>query len=369
MKLSTKIISALVGVGLVTGAVYATQRSSASTAPVEEKLRYTVKSKDLVIEVVDTGKVQPKERIEIKSKVAGQVARVAIVEGQKVAKGERLLELDPTDYERDVARADADVAQAKNALELAELTLERKKKGLEARGVAQVDVDIALNEVKAKKVAVKSADVALATAQDRLRYTRIGSPIDGTVIELGIQQGEVVTPGVQQTFEGRPLLVIGDLSTLIVRAELNQIDVAKIALNQTVSLSFDALPDKKITAKVTKIAPAAVKQKNKDVDVFPVEATLDIADPAIKPGMTADVRFLVETKPSVLAVPFEAVLREEGKAYVTKLVKGEKEEKKEKLEVELGARNDRELEVKKGVAEGDVLFIDPASAAANEVKL
>lgn len=369
MKTRTRWITLSLGTLIIAGGIYLGQRSSASTPASDAALHVTVKPKDLVIEVIDTGKVQPKERIEIKSKIAGQVREVVAVEGARVKKGDLLLRLDPIDYERELARADAEVAQAKNALELAELTLARKQRGLEGRGVAQMDVDLAKNEVKAKAVAVRSAEVTLETARDRLRSTRLTAPIDGTIIELGIQQGEVVTPGVQQTFEGRPLLVLGDLSTLVVRSELNQIDVAKIVLGQEVTLTFDALPGKTHVARVTKVAPAAVKPKGKDLDVFPVEATLVAVDAAIKPGMTADVRYRIDVKPHVLAVPIEAVVKKDGKSFVTRLTTVEGKEVRSEVEVGLGARSDRELELVSGVAEGDVLLVSPGSAAANEVVL
>lgn len=370
MKSKKKWLYALALVAVASAGTYAISRRSASgNAPVDAALRFKLERRDLVIEVVDTGKVQPKERVEIKSKVAGQVIDLRVDEGAQVKKGQILLRLDPTDYQRDLARAEAEVAQAQNSLEYAQLNLDRKRRGLQDRGVAQIDVDLALNEFKSKSVSLRTAQVALATARDRLRYTEIASPIDGTVIERGIQFGEVVTPGVQQTFEGRALLTIGDLSTLIVKSELNQIDIAKIELGQKVTLTFDALPGKKFEARVTKSAPASVKPKGKEIDVFPVEATLLETDRLIKPGMTADVRFLVEVRRRVLAVPIESIVKEGGKSYVTKLLLADGKEKRERVEVELGARSDRDSEVRSGVTEGEELVINPSSSAENEVKL
>jgi HlyD family secretion protein/macrolide-specific efflux system membrane fusion protein len=330
----------------------------------------TVKRGDLAIDVVETGKVQPREKVELKSKVAGQVSRVYVEEGAHVKKGQPLLQLDPTDYRRDVARSEADVAQAKNALEFAHLSLDRKQRGLEARGVAQADVDFALNDVKVKTVALQTAEVALGAAEDRLRYTQNLSPIDGTVIQRGIQPGEVVTPGVQATFEGKPLLTVANLDTLVVKVDLNQIDVAKVNMRQNVTLTLDALPGRKYAATVTQVAPASTTPKGKDVDVFPVEATLDKADGAIKPGMTADVRIHIETRPGVLALPIEAVAKEGGKSYVTKVTTGvDGRPRTDKAEVQVGARNDRELEVVGGLKEGERVLIKPGSAAENEFKM
>ncbi|HEY2746039.1 MAG TPA: efflux RND transporter periplasmic adaptor subunit [Polyangia bacterium] len=366
----------LVIIGIVV-AVFA-KRGGAGPKELDPSLITTVKRSDLAIEVLETGKVQPREKVDVKSKVAGQVLKVFVDAGVKVKKGQLLLQLDPIDYERNVAKTEADVAAAKNALEFSELTLDRRQKGLAERGVAQIDVDTALSDVKAKKVAVQTAEVTLNAATDQLHYTRITAPIDGTVTERVIQPGETVVPGVQATFDGKALLTVSDLSTLIVKADLNQIDVAKVKMGQKVKVTFDALPDRTYDATITKIAPASVTPDAKSgststsaaVDVFPVEATLDKADTAIKPGMTADVRIHIEKRDHVIALPIEAVVKESGKQYVTKVIPLEKgKQKTEKTEVTVGARNDREIEIVKGLAEGDKVLIKPASAAENEYKM
>jgi len=223
--------------------------------------------------------------------------------------------------------------------------------------------------VKAKKAALQTATVAFNAASDQLRYTKILSPMEGTVTERGIQPGEVVTPGVQASFDGKSLMTVSDLSTLIVKADLNQIDVAKVKLGQTVAVTLDALPGKSYEATITKIAPASITPKDKQVDVFPVEATLTKADALIKPGMTADVRIHIEKKPNVLILPIEAVVKEKGKQMVTKVVAVEKGKKQEQVEVHVGARNDREVEVTDGIKEGDEIMIKPGSSAENEYKM
>lgn len=350
--------------------VFVTRRGGAGPKELDPSLITTVKRSDLAIEVLETGKVQPREKVEIKSKVSGQVLKVFVDAGDKVKKGQLLLQLDPVDYERQVARTEADVAAAKNALEFSELSLSRRENGLKERGVAQMDVDTAASDVRAKKVAVQTATVAYNAAQDQLRYTRIVAPMDGTVTERGIQPGEVVTPGVQATFEGKALLTVSDLSTLIVKADLNQIDVAKVKLGQKVTVTLDALPGKTYEAEITKIAPASITPKDKQVDVFPVEATLTKADTAIKPGMTADVRIHIEKKPNVISLPIEAVVKENGKQFVSKVIPLEKgKQKTDKVEVAVGARNDREIEIQSGIKEGDKVLIKPASSAENEYKM
>jgi HlyD family secretion protein/macrolide-specific efflux system membrane fusion protein len=346
------------------------KRGGGGPKALDPSLITTVKRGDLAIEVLETGKVQPREKVEIKSKVAGQVAKVFVDAGDKVKKGELLLQLDPVDYQRNVNKADADVDAAKNALEFSELQLERRQKGLADRGVAQMDVDQAAADVRAKKVAVKQAQVTFNAASDQLRYTHIIAPMNGTVTERGIQPGEVVTPGVQATFEGKALLTISDLSSLLVKVDLNQIDVAKVKLGQKVTVTLDALPGKSYEATITKVAPASITPKDKQVDVFPVEATLTTADPQIKPGMTADVRIHIETRAHVLSLPSEAVVKENTKHFVTKVLPApDGKQKTDKVEVKVGARNDRAVEIVSGIAEGDKVLIKPASSAENEYKM
>lgn len=346
------------------------KRGAGAQKAIDPTLVTVVKRGQLPIDVLETGKVQPREKVEIKSKVAGQVSKVFVDAGDKVKKGELLLQLDPVDYQRNVNKAAADVEAAKNALAFAELQLDRRKKGLADRGVAQMDVDTAAADVRAKAVALKQSQVVYNAASDQLRYTRIISPMNGTVTERGIQPGEVVTPGVQATFEGKALLTVSDLSTLLVKVDLNQIDVAKVKVGQKVSVTLDALPGKSYGATITKVAPASITPKDKQVDVFPVEATLLKADPQIKPGMTADVRIHIEERNHVLSLPIEAVVKSEGKHYVTKVVPApEGKQRTLKAEVQVGARNDRAVEISAGLAEGDKVLIKPASASDNEYKM
>ncbi len=337
---------------------------------IDKKLLTKVERKDLAVEVIDTGTIGPREKVDIKSKVAGQVLEVLVDEGEHVDKGQLLLKLDPVDYAREAARADAELAQAKQAEKFAELTLARKQAGLADRAVAAADVEVAQNEVDMRKASVRIAEVAVNAARDRLKSCEIRSPMAGTIIARGIEPGEVVTPGVQATFEGKPLLTVADLSTLIAKVELNQIDVARVSLGQTAKLTLDALPDQAFTAVVTKIAPAAVKAEGRDAEVFPVECALENHEGVIKSGMTADVRILVETRPKVLLVPIEAVIKEDGKTQLKRvLTAGDGVKSTEKVDVKTGKSNDREIEILDGIKEGDQVVIDPASSKDNEAKL
>ncbi|MBL8636694.1 MAG: efflux RND transporter periplasmic adaptor subunit [Myxococcales bacterium] len=369
-KWPTIVAVAVVILLLLGGGILWKQRAGKQSA-FDPSLLTKVTRGDLEVAVTELGKIEPREKVAVRSKVAGQVEKVLIEEGMQVKAGQLLLFLDPTEFQRSVVRAQQEVDKAQAGLDFAKVTLDRRKRALTDRAVAQADVDLAENEWTTRKIALSQAKEALKVAEDQLRYSRIVAPIDGTVIQRTIRAGETVVPGTMATFDDKSLLVVADMSTLIAKVELNQIDVAKVRIGQQVSLSLDALPGKSYSAKVSKIAPAAITPKGKETDIFPVEATLDAgALSDIKPGMTADVKFHIDVRKDVLKLPIEAVLKEDGKFYVSKLVEKQpgKAKTAEKLEIKVGVRNDREQEVLSGVAEADEVVIRPPSAAANEFK-
>jgi macrolide-specific efflux system membrane fusion protein len=347
----------------------------ASSETIDKALLAKVKRAELEVVVLETGRVEPRLQTQVKSKVGGQVIEVAVEEGAKVKKGQLLLRIDPADYRRDVARMEAEIAQSREMLAFSELQLRRTEKAHGAAIAAAAELDQSQHEAVMAHARLRSAEVALATARDRLRYADIEAPFEGTVIQRNVQPGEVVVPGMTATVEGKPLLVLADMSVLLVKIDLNQIDVARVRLGQKAELLLDALPGKKFAATVTRVAAAAATTVRSNgatgPDAFPVEASLDTSQDLsqIKPGMTADVRILIEKKPQVLVLPIEALVVEKGKSWAQLVERGAggRDPKTNRREVTVGARNDRELEVAGGLAEGDEVLIKPP--AANEVKM
>jgi RND family efflux transporter MFP subunit len=353
-------------VAVIAALVAIRSRSPGAGAKLDRSLISTVRRGDLDVTVLETGRVEPRAQAQVKSRVGGQVTDVTVQEGEKVQVGKVLVRLEPTDYRRDVARQEAEVQQARLASDYATLQLGRSEKARAVAIAAQTEVDQARHEAAAARVRVEMGKVALATARDRLRYTSIEAPIAGTVTQRNINPGEVVVPGVTSTFEGKPLLVIADLSTLLVKIDLNQIDVARVRLGQKADITVDALPGKKYTAHVTKVAPAAVAPAHgQGADVFPVEAQLDPSPDLaeIKPGMTADVRIVVGTEKAVLLLPIEAVVTSKDKSKVTVIEEGERGPRTVPRDVTVGARNDREVQVKTGLRQGDKVLINPPAPA------
>ncbi len=348
------------------------QTAGGAIGNLDKALVATVRRADLEVTVLETGRVEPRLQAQVKGRVGGQVIEVTVQEGEQVKKGQLLVRVEPNDYKRDVARVEADIAQQRQMLTFAELQLARAERARAVQVSPAAELDQARHEAAMGKARLAAGQVALATARDRLRYTLIESPFDGTVIQRNIQPGEAVVPGVTSTFEGKPLLVIADLSTLLVKIDLNQIDVAKVRMGQRAELSLDALPGKKYTATVTRVAAAAAttaKGASSGPDAFPVEATLEARQDLseIKPGMTADVRVLIETRKGVLLLPIEALVNERGRSFVSRIEAGAGPPRTTLRDVTVGARNDRDVEISAGLTEGERVMIKPP--AASEIKM
>ena len=331
---------------------------------IDQTLVVTAKRAPLAIEVIDVGRVEAFEEVEILSKVSGRVAEVLVKDGANVKKGDPLILLDTRDYGRVVDRERALLATAQAKVAYAQRNVARKRELAKEGLLSALDLDIAERELELMELDVRTARVTLTQAEDRLRDARIVAPASGTAIRRKIEPGEMVIPGVESTFEKRALLMIADLSRLIIKIELNQIDVSKVRLGQRVTATFDGLPDERFAARVTEIAPASTKAK--ELDVFPIKAELDSPDPRVKPGMTADVRIHIEERANAVTVPIESVRREAGKAFVKRVIEREKKRHTERVEVVLGTQNDRYAEVLSGLTEGEQVLLDPPSASKAE---
>ncbi len=377
----------------------------------DQNLIRTVTRGDLTDVVSEAGKITPSFNVDIKSKVSGEVLAVYVKEGQAVKKGDLLYEILDTEYARNVALARVALKQAQLQAENAEVDRQRKEAALATRGISAAEYDVARREVELAKINIESQQVQLQAAQDQLSYTKITAPIDGVVIVRNVQVGEVVTAGITATVNGVPQLTIAQMDTLLLEIDLNQVDVAKVKEKQTARILLDAYPGEEVEGVVSQIAAAGHTDLTRGIDVFTVKVEVDPskAKVNIKPGMTAEVRIDVGTFPNVVKLPAEMVFEDKGKSYVY-LVKPKAEvdadkkkaddaataaggadkvaevapapvgepmdpkaladkttaEKavaadakgKEKVQITVGHRSDREVEVTGGLHEGDEFYAE-----------
>ncbi len=335
----------------------------------------TAERQDLEILVSETGVLQPLTKAEIKSRIAGQVARILVDAGHRVKPGQPLIQLETTDLERGLAqaRADRDVARARwqvlttgarledraiaeAEVHSAEAQLHRTeaefRRAREASGtgtvtprelnqaegeflaaraalagskarLAKITSGARREEVAEARALLDKAAVALNAAEDQLAYATIRAPIGGTILRRGIEVGEMVSPGVSATAQGTSILTIGNLDRLIVQSQLNQIDVGQVRVGQTVMVRVDSAPGRLFHGRVSKVAPAgeAPKDANTTLQSFPIETLVEDVDGGVlKPGMSADLDIQITTRKQVVALPVEAVTRLKGDMATVQIV-------------------------------------------------
>ena len=297
------------------------RRSSGAQAAVQAG---EVKKGTISSTVRAPGRVQPETLVKLSATVPGQVVKLSVKEGDRVRKGQFLLQIDDTQYRAQVREASAALAAARSNLRLAESALEqseaawKRKESLFAQNlVSPEEIDQARTQrnsdrarVDASREDVERLGASLAVAEDNLRKTRFESPIDGTITQLSIERGEIVVTGTMNN-PGTVILTVADLSEMKVEADVDETDVSAVILNQTAKVKVDALPDTTLTGRVSEIAnsPSIEDVATQEQQTnFTVDVMIDRPPASLRPGMTADVEIKTATKDSVLYVPIQSVV-------------------------------------------------------------
>jgi HlyD family secretion protein len=265
--------------------------------------------------VTANGKVEAETDVNISADVMGRITNLPVVEGQHVKRGDLLVEIDRTQKEADVAQMRAALASARVNLEQAELNFGRQEPLHERGGISDAEYDLAKTELDRARAAVAQAEANLARAEDQLAKCTIRAPISGTITTLNSEEGENVIIGTMNNL-GTVIMVISDLSKIVVKADVDETDIARLALAQDVKISLDAFPDTTFVGKVTDIGNAAKLTGVAQEQVTNFEVTILITDkvPNIKPGMNATVDITTDIRNDVVKIPIQAVVMREDTA-------------------------------------------------------
>lgn len=315
--------------------------------------------------VSGSGQVKPKVEVKISANVAGKIIRLGAREGDRVQKGQVLMELDRTNYEAAVAQAKAvlssakaNARQAKANMEKAQADYKRMRGLYEQKLVSQEQMEAARTQYEVAKAQyeaaldqVTQAEAGLKRAQDDLSKTTILSPIEGTVVKINKEVGEIALGSMLQA---DVIMIVADLSRMEVVTEIDETDVVDVAIGDTARIEVDAIPDTTFTGVVSEIAHVATTRglgTQEEVTNFEVRvAILDKVD-KLRPGMSATVDIETETRRNVLKVPIQAVTMQE----VEKSQRGSGEKSEEETENYLPKKREEKLKevvfvVKNGVA-------------------
>lgn len=258
-------------------------RSSNPLAPVAVEVA-PVEDGSIARSVTVSGNVEPLRVVGVNSQLAGALRTVNVEEGTVVREGDTLATLDDREIRAQLASAEASHQVAEAAFQRAERLRERQV--------------ITEAEYERDRAALASAQAQLDQLRTRAGYATIRSPIAGVVTEKNVEAGDIV--GIQT-----PLFTIADVSTMVVRVRVSELDVVSLRAGDRVDVALDAFPDQVLNGRIRRVFPAADPTSR----LVPVEVALTGADAAMaRPGFLARINFSLGTKDHVRLVPASAVV-------------------------------------------------------------
>lgn len=321
------------------------------------------------------GTVKARNRANLTPAIGGQIATLNVRKSDTVKAGQVLLTLWNKDLQAELQlaknetiAAEATIREACQLAELAQRQARRLTELRQTKATSESAYDEAIAAAKAKQASCEAATARLAVSRARveaasatLERTVLTAPFDGIVAEVNGEVGEYITPS-PPGIATLPAVDLINMATLYVAAPIDEIDAAQIRPGMAVRISLDAFPKKSFPGKVRSISPY-VLEVAKQARTVEIEA--DFAEHAapdnLLAGYSADVEVILDTRPDVLRIPTEALLKE-GAVYVFAKESG----RLERRPVETGLANWKFTEVRSGVQKGEtvVTSIDRQGLAA-----
>jgi RND family efflux transporter MFP subunit len=312
------------------GGVVAARSRGKNAAPKEDSSPFRLgkaEAEDLQVSVREVGVVDPETKVDVKSAVSGKVVSLKVREGAVVRVGDVLAEVEPdVTQAQSLSDVQAGVRESRLRLEDAEREYANQKAlfdnglvGSDAMKAGTNKRELAAQELRAAQTRYQIVeDHGIPISGDSTtQKARVTSPMNGVVIKKGVELGETVTSGVSSFNEGTVLFTVADLKSLLIRVNLNEVDIAKVRVGEPVRITLDAYPQKIFSGKVRFVAPAA-KLVDK-IKVFEIEVALDELSDAYRTGMSANVEILGERRPHAISIPLEALQRRDGKPVAYRL--------------------------------------------------
>ena len=366
-----------------------------------------------IVETVSaTGKIQPEIEVKISSEVSGEIIALNVKEGQVVKKGDLLVKINPDLYTSSYNRTVSNLSGTKAGLNQSEASYKEAKanydrnKSLYDKGIisrADWDKAVASFEVaKANKqnayYNVQSASATVLEAKDNLGRTTIYAPADGTISVLNVELGERVL-GTQQ-MAGTEILRVANLNNMEVEVDVNENDIVKIKVGDKANVEVDAYLKKQFKGVVTSISNSASSTLTADqVTNFKVKVRIlkesyqDLLEgkpstySPFRPGMTATVDIITNTKSNILTVPISSVVVKSDTAAVKEIKVEDPNDEKSKPKsdkkfecvfvkngdkakiriVKTGIQDDTNIEVISGLQKGDVVIVGPYNTVSKDL--
>jgi cobalt-zinc-cadmium efflux system membrane fusion protein len=320
---------------------------SGASTPVPEVTVAKVERAPITQNLIVSGNLAalPNRDAKVAALVAGRIARVLVVEGDRVKEGQPLAELDSTLLQEQERQAEAAVAQAKASAENARVAAEREE-SLLARGISsRKEVEDARTQLAVNSATLKQAEAGLATAKAQVSRSVVRAPFPATVVKRFAAPGEQVDGTAAQ-----PVVEVAQIEILELMGTVPATRLSEVNLGQAFSLETNAVPDTKFTAKVVSILPAVDPATNNGT----VRIRIENAKHQLKFGQYLSINVPVKQHGQHLVVPRPAIYPDEsGEPHVYLVTRDEATS----VAVKVGVQSGDKAEILEGINEGDTVIV------------
>jgi len=257
---------------------------------------------DLTESVTASGQLNPMLNVQVGSQISGMIQQLYVDFNSIVTQGQVIAELDPSTYRAALHQAEAELANTKSALELAQLNAKRSAELRKTDLIAVSENDKAVADLHQAESQVLLKQAALEKAQVDLSRCTVYAPTNGVVISRNVDVGQTVAA----SLSAPTLFVIAnDLSKMQIDALVSEADIGGVEADQPVKFSVEAFPTRKFSGKVVQIRNAP--STNQNVVSYDTVVAVENRDLKLKPGMTATVSIIVAEHEDALRIPNAAL--------------------------------------------------------------
>jgi len=304
-----------------------------------------------VIRVAGVIRPHPDREAQVSSRVSGKVVGLFFKVGDAVQRGQRLAEVQSAE----IQKVQVDLMQAENKLTLAKAELERIQNLVESKIAARKELIAAQNQHQAVLNEIQGLEQQLTilglteTAVKKMREQKtiatfsVAAPIGGVIAERNVVLGETVEPS-------KVIFKILDPSVVFVEGDAFEESLRELKVGQSVRIRLASYPDEVFAGKISRLSPTIDPQKHT------LRLWVEVVNPSrkLKPNLFSEMNIVLGGQGEVLAIPQEALISTEGESFVFV----EEKDSYRRADVVLGARDDRFVEVKKGILPGDKVVTD-----------
>ena len=352
MKKFGKYLLIVLAVALFGGTfVYLFQRSKPKEAQYEQ---IEAATKDIVRSTIVTGKIQPRDEVNIKPQISGIISELYKEAGQTVKKDEIIAKVKVIPDMSSLSAAQSRVRLAEVNLKQAQTNYDREKALYDKELVSADEYEKVLQALEQAKEELSGANEALEIIRDGVSSanasgssTLIRSTISGLILDVPVKVGNSVTQS--NTFnDGTTIATVADMDDLIFDGNIDETEVGRLNTGMPVKISVGALQDLSFDALLEYIAPKATV--NNGANQFEIKASVKIpSNVTIRSGYSANAEIVLDKASGVVTLP-ESAIQFEGEKTFVYVLDGEEYVRRD---VVTGLSNGIDIEIKEGVADGE----------------